>query len=177
LSCWIICKLATLRISSLRCRNKQTVVSQHSWRKRSFPFVIGRNHCFASIQIAHGYRFDLNTWRGEFGNSQHCARGRDAEEILFEDGIEQREVVYVFEVHLDINNMLHGQAHGLDNCLYVFKSLGRLFGELAGNGAILATAILSRQINIAIRNHRRRALGRNRVQLSIGGARNQQSNS
>jgi hypothetical protein len=102
--------------------------------------------------------------------------GRHAEEILFEDGIEQREVVYVFEVHLDINNMLHGQARGLDNCLYVFKSLRRLFGELSGNGAIWATAILSRQINIAIRNHRRRALGRNRVQLSIGDARNQQSN-
>jgi hypothetical protein len=125
----------------------------------------------------HGYRIDLNTWRGEFCDSQDCARGWNAGEILLEDGIELREVGYVFEVHLDINDMLHRQACGLDNCFYVFKSLGCLFRELFGQTTIWAIATLSRQIDIAIRIHCRRALGRNRVQLRISSARNQQSNS
>ena len=124
----------------------------------------------------HGYRIDLNTWRGEFCDSQHCTRGWNAGKILLEDRTEHREVVYVFEVYLNINNVLHRQARGLDNCFYVFKSLGCLVRELFGQTTIRAIATLSRQVDIAICIRCRRALGRNRVQLRISSARNQQSN-
>ena len=85
------------------------------------------------------------------GNAQDCTRGRNLREIIGENFVQFAVLIYVFKIYLDVNQMIHREAHGFERASYILKRLSELIRKVRGSAPVLAARSLTRDIYIVPR--------------------------
>src|SRR5258707_3995918 len=121
---------------------------QHSRRVRFAWFQFGESDWLFSGKIPHSHRRDLHRRFRESGNAQDRTRGRHTRKNVGEYFVQRPVLIYIFEIDLDINDVIHGQPRRLDYGSHILETLANLIGKVRWNAAVAEARALPREIHI-----------------------------
>src|SRR5882724_11215728 len=124
---------------------------QHSRRVRLAWLEIRWSDRLLSGEIPHGERSDLHRRFRESGNAQDRTRRRHTRKNVGEYFVQRPVLIYIFEIDLDINDVIHGQPRRLDYASHILETLANLIGEVRWNAAVAEARALPRDIHIVPR--------------------------
>src|SRR5271167_1815792 len=134
-------------------------MGEHSCRVGLVRRDIGGGHRLLSAETANRDSRDLDRRLRYVGNAQNPAGGWLFGEIRGEDFVQFRIVSRVFQINLNINDMLHREPGGFDDFLDVVERLANLVDKFCGSRAISTARSLRGNINIVSGIHAIRAEG------------------
>jgi hypothetical protein len=102
------------------------------------------------FEIADGDGVDLDLRLGEFGYAEDGAGRRSFLEIGGEGLVEGGVVVDVFEVHLEVDEVVEVEVGGFEDGFDVVEGLADLGGEICWSGAGGSVRALGGDIEVAI---------------------------
>src|SRR5258708_28660701 len=111
---------------------------QHSERVRFVRLEIGRSNRLFSVEIANRDGGDLHGRFWKPGNTQDRTCRRHLWEVFGECSVQGFVSAHVVQVHLNINEVIHGQTRRFDNTSYILKTLADLVGKVRWSAAVLA---------------------------------------
>src|SRR6266850_3479726 len=124
---------------------------QHSRRVRFAWFEVGGSDRLLSGEIPHRHSRDLHGRFRESGNAQDRTRGRHTRKNVGEYFVQRPVLIYIFEIDLDINDMIHGQPRRLDYGSHILDTLANLIDKVRWNAAVAEARALPREIHIVSR--------------------------
>src|SRR5258705_12747413 len=124
---------------------------QHSRRVRFAWFQVGESDRLFSGEIPHRDRSDLHRRFQESGNTQDRTRGRHTRKNVGEYFVQRPVLVYILEIDLDINDVIHGQPRRLNYGSYILETLANLIGKVRWNAAVAEARALPREVHIVSR--------------------------
>jgi hypothetical protein len=98
------------------------------------------------IPNRHGVDFDRRS--KQLGDSEGGPRGRRFLEVLSVNAVHLVEVPDVLQVDLRVDDVVHGQACGLHDSLYVFERLSHLPGKRIRHRSIGSLGALAGDIDV-----------------------------
>jgi len=108
----------------------------------------GQRNWLLASKIPDSSSGDLYGRFGNLRNAQDGAGGRAVRKIVRESFVELLIVIDVLEVHLDINDVIHREAHGFNDFADILETLTHLSRKISGSGAAVAVWALAGDINI-----------------------------
>src|SRR6267154_3759078 len=124
---------------------------QHSRRVGLAWFQVGGSDGLFSGEVPHRDRSDLHRRFRKSGNAQDRTRRRHTRKNVGEYFVQRPVLVYIFEIDLDINDVIHGQPRRLDYASHILETLANLIGKVRWNVAVEEARALPREIHIVSR--------------------------
>src|SRR6267378_5498300 len=124
---------------------------QHSRRVGLAWFEVGGSDGLPSGEIPHRDRPDLHGRFRESGNAQDRTRWRHTRKNVGEYFVQRPVLIYIFEIDLDINDVIHGQPGRLDYGSHILETVANLIGKVRWNAAVAEARALPREIHIVSR--------------------------
>src|SRR5712672_3729444 len=124
---------------------------KHSRRVGLAWLEIGWSDRLLSGEIPHSHRRDLHRRFRESGNAQDRTRGRHTRKNVGECFVKRPVLIYIFEIDLDINDMIHGQPRRLDYGSHILETLANLIDKVRWYVAVEEARALPREIHIVSR--------------------------
>src|SRR5882762_33549 len=126
-------------------------MGQHSRRVRFAWFQVGESDRLFSGEIPHRDRGDLYGRFRNSGNGQDRTCGRHTRKNVGEYFVQRPVLIYIFEIDVDINDVIHGQPRRLDYASDILETLANLIGKVRWNAAVAEARALPREIHIVSR--------------------------
>src|SRR6267154_5033543 len=124
---------------------------QHSRRVGLAWLEIRGSDRLLSGEIPHRHSRDLHGRFRESGNAQDRTRRRHARKNVGEYFVQRPVLVYILEIDLDINDVIHGQPRRLDYASHILETLANSIGKVRWNAAVAEARALPREIHIVSR--------------------------
>src|SRR5258708_17242761 len=124
---------------------------QHPGRVCLAWLEIGWSDGLFGGETPHSHRRDLHRRFRESGNAQDRTRRRHTRKKVGEYFVQRPVLIYIFEIDLDINDVIHGQPRRLDYASHILETLANLIGKVRWNAAVAEARALPREVHIVSR--------------------------
>src|SRR5258706_13651991 len=124
---------------------------QHSRRVGLAWLEIRGTDRLLSGEIPHSHSRDLHRRFRESGNAQDRTRRRHTRKKVGEYFVQRPVLIYIFEIDLDINDVIHGQPRRLDYAAHILETLANSIGKVRWNAAIAAGRAFPREVHTVSR--------------------------